>query len=56
MGAVIKVNGTEINNCLVIVDTLCKDAKLQPEDACCVKLDMDKCRIEVNIYGDIDID
>lgn len=55
MGAVIKVNGEEVPNSLIVVDTLNNNASLETLDSCEIMFGTDKVYIEVNIYGDISL-
>lgn len=55
MGAVIKVNGMETKESLAVVDTLNNKATLETVFDNGRELDLQKVYVEVNIYGDVDI-
>lgn len=53
MGAIIRVNGTELPESLVIVDTLSNEVTLETILDSDVKLNMDEIHVEVNIFGNV---
>lgn len=55
MSAVIKINGTEVPESLVIIDTANNTVSLQTMLVHEQVLDVNRIHAEVNLYGDIEL-